>query len=84
MIFTHMFWVGKFKEIRISFVTCTVDLVGQGRLTIIMVISISVIRRARKIVLQKMCKTLLLSRSNVTFINTFFLVLFPSDSTSNL
>ena len=37
-----------FNEIEISFVACTVDLVGQGRLTTKLAISISVIRGARK------------------------------------
>ena len=40
----------KFNEIEISFVACTVDLVGQGRLTTKLTISISVIRGARKMI----------------------------------
>ena len=46
MIFFYfqVFWVDKFNEIKISFVTCTADFVGQGRLTTILTISISAIR----------------------------------------
>ena len=38
---SHVFWVDKFNEIKISFVTCTVDLVGQGRLTTILTIKVN-------------------------------------------
>ena len=41
MFVTHIFPVDMFNEIKISFVTCTVDLVCQGRLTTILTISIS-------------------------------------------
>ena len=44
--FPTLFWVDKFNEIKISFVTCTIDLVGQSRLTTTLTISISVIRSA--------------------------------------
>ena len=40
----------KFNKIEINFITCTIDLVGQGRLTTILTISISVIRCARKMI----------------------------------
>ena len=52
MIFFYfqVFWVDKFNEIKISFVTCIADLVGQSRLTTILTIFISAIRGARKII----------------------------------
>ena len=41
----------KFKEIKISFDTCSVDLVVQGHLTTVLTISISVIRSDRKMII---------------------------------
>ena len=43
--------VDKCNTITIVFVTCTVDLVGQGRLTTTLTISISAIRGARKMII---------------------------------
>ena len=48
---SNVVWVDKFKEIKISFATCTVDLVGQVHLTSKLTISITVIRGARKIII---------------------------------
>ena len=48
---SHIFRVDKFNEIEICFVACTVDLVGQSRLTNKLAISISVIGCARNIFL---------------------------------
>ena len=50
-IVSNVVWVDKFKEMKISFVMCTIDLVGQGHLTTILTISISVIRGARKVII---------------------------------
>ena len=48
---SNVFWVCKFNEIKISFVKCTVDFVGQGRLTTTLTIPISVIRSDRKMII---------------------------------
>ena len=48
---TFIFFVDEFNEIKISFVMCTIDLVGQCHLTTILTISILVIRGARKMII---------------------------------
>ena len=50
-VVSNDFWVDTFHDINMSFVTYTVDLVGQGTLTTILTISVSVIRRARQMII---------------------------------